>query len=380
MAAAAEHALFARKTGPNPWRIRAAPALLDGNVPLRAAQACAPFIAGNAVGFWLEPPSPIELAIDAKRARCSDPSARVSTTRDEVVVALDTQLEIEPVGGAIALDAARNRADIRVTVDRHMYSNRQTIFCTFRVHKRWLDRPIALDGPLASLTMFAPDARWSLATTDVARAMVERHAAFFDATYFAQKRAGATKRYRSISREPPASLVDASRSDAVVHSLGAPLATDEGALLVRVECAIEAEHFGAVTRCRCDADARRDRAQSIARALSALGATLGPSDRAFEYLAQYVVGHTNGDPHVLVKPALLAATREDWCLVIDCVADGGLRGVTEAAWFHAVPCVAVARGATRYSVGSTLARVRAVPRAMLSPTLSWRESSGATRS
>lgn len=371
MAAGAEPAVLVRAVGPRPWRIRPAPALLDGNVSLRAAQACAPFLAGNAVGFWLEPAAPIELRVDGRKARCSDASAQVAMVGDELVVTLDTALEVEPIGGSIELSATKNRADARASIDRHTFSSRQRIRCTIRVRKRWLDRDVTLDGPLASLTMIEPRARWRAADRDVARAMVERHASFFDPTYFAQKRSGATKRYRSMSRAHERSLVDPTLADAMLCPLGADVAMDDGAIILRTECAIDAENFGAITRCRCDSKALEARADAIGRALSSLGAPLERGDPALVYLSQYVVGHTHGDPHVLVKPSALAAVRDDWCLLIDCDAEGGLRGVTEAAWFHAVPCVFVAREAVKIGVGSTLARVRALPRAMLAPSLVW---------
>lgn len=360
-----EPRLLVRRARGASWRITAPSPLLDGHVPLRAAQACAPFLAGNAAGWWLSPPEPIVLRVDSRRVVANRPGVSVSLRDRSARVSIATGLVVEPIDAALVVERAFNRSDERVTVERARVERSQELVLSLSIPVERSRRELVLDGPLASMMLTPRRVRWIAADQKIARAMIERHASFFDASYFRAKRAGPTKRYRAMSRAPLDALVDPSIADGALFTLGPSIGVEEDALLVRAECAVEAEHYGAVTRCVVDRTALAARASAMRSSLARVGAALDPEHPAFAYWSQYAVAHVGGDPHVLLKPSLLVATRARWRLVIDGDTPSGLRGVTEGAWFHAAPVVLAVRGAMTLAAGAPLARVRVVPESML---------------
>jgi hypothetical protein len=350
------------------WSLRAPSSLLDGNVPLRAAQACVPFIEGNGAGLSLQPRRAIVLQKTRSTWTCADPSVSLMTRRGTLVATIDTGLTIEPVGGVLELDRSYNRSDRRVEIQRARVDVRTNLRLELSLSAPSDVEEIALDGPLASMIMTPDEVRWAGADAACAKAMIDRHAGFFDREYFVEKRQGATKRYRERGREPLASLVDPARCDAVALSLTSAVAREQRSLVVRAELAFNAENYGAHTRCRCDVNSIDARAVALRAALHPLR-EMTADDPSLLYFAHYAMAHTHGDPRVLVKPSLLVATREDWVLVVDGPRAECLRGVSEAQWFHAVPVVMDVFTRLSVRAGSPIARVRAIPRSMLHPAI-----------
>lgn len=353
------------------WSLSAPSPLLDGNIPLRAAQSCVPFVEGNGVGLSLRPPRPIVLAKRRGQWLCTDPSITVEPSRGALSLRIDTGLAVEPVGAEIEFERSFNRSDRRVKIQPTRIRVRTDLTLSMQVELDARDDELALDGPLASLLLLPAAPRWARADEPCATAMIDRHRAFFDRSYFAEKRDGATKRYRERSREALTSLVDPARADVLVLSLTSAASLDERGLALRAECAIDAECFGATTRCHTSAEAIASRAASLRAAIEPLRA-LPEDDPALLYFAHYAMAHTHGDPRVLVKPSVLLATREDWVLVVDGPRVESLRGVSEAAWFHAAPVVLDVHGRLRIRAGEPLGRARVMPRSMVHPQLELR--------
>lgn len=368
VAAEAEPIVRVSKRREAAWTVRAPSSLLDGNVPLRAAQACVPFVEGNGAGLVLRPPRGIVLQKQRSSWTCADRSVCVTHRKGALALTIDTGLTIEPVGGAIELDRAFNRSDRRVEIQSTRIDVRTDLSLELTLAAPSDQDEVFLDGPLASLLMVPTEVRWTGADADASRAMIDRHRAFFDRSYFAEKREGATKRYREHGREPLDSLVDPSRADAIALSLTSAVALDRRGLQVRAELAYTAENYGAHTRCRADAHALDERTRALRAALHPLR-ELPADDPSLLYFAHYAMAHTHGDPRVLVKPSLLVATRRDWVIVVDGPRAECLRGVSEAQWFHAVPVVMDVFTRLSVRAGAPIARVRATPRAMLHPQL-----------
>jgi hypothetical protein len=353
------------------WSLSAPSALLDGNIPLRAAQSCVPFVEGNGAGLSLRPPRPIALVRRRGQWLCSDPSVTVVPSREGLALRVETGLAIEPIGAVVECERSFNRSDRRVKIQQTRIRVRTDLALSMHVELDARDDEVALDGPLASLLLLPDAPRWLRADEPCATAMIDRHCAFFDRSYFAEKREGATKRYRERSREALSSLVDPARADVMVLSLTSAASLDERGLALRAECAIDAECFGATTRCHSNAEAIASRAASLRAAIEPLR-SLAADDPALLYFAHYAMAHTHGDPRVLVKPSVLLATREDWVLVVDGPRVESLRGVSESAWFHAAPVVLDVHGRLRIRAGEPLGRARVMPRAMVHPQVELR--------
>lgn len=346
------------------WSVSAPSPLLDGNIPLRAAQSCVPFVEGNGAGLSLRPPRPLVFARAGRRWVARDPAISLVESKGTLVATVDTGVHIEPVGGALVIERSFNRADRRVSVREQRIDARTALTLALELEIDPSADEIVLDGPLASAMLLPRAVRWGRADPRCASAMVDRHRSFFDRGYFEEKREGATRRYRDRAREPLASLVDGASMDVAVHSLTAAAGLVADALLIRAECAFRAENYGSITRCTVDPAAIEQRAQWLAGELG-----LASDDPALLYFAHYAMAHTNGDPRVLVKPSVLVATREDWCVLVDGPRSESLRGVSESAWFHAVPIVLDVRSRLAHKAGAPLGRVRALPRTMVRPRI-----------
>jgi hypothetical protein len=372
-AAADPITLVVRRTRADAWSLRAPDPLLDGNIPLRAARACVPFLEANGAGLWVAPPRTLTVERANRSVRCSDPTVSVQESRGVVTLRVDTGLLLElPEGATLAVDRAHNRSDWRVSVAPQRLASGAPLSLALSLPSSAIERgPAHLDGPLASLLVLPALARWASANETESRAMLERHQAFFDRAYFDRKRSGPTQQYRDRRRDAPRSLIDGREADAIAFAMHGGVALDGDALSLRAECGFSAEHYGASTRCTADPTAMQSRASAIVRALQALDPSIDPEDPAVLYLRNPIVAHTQGDPHALVKPALFAATRAGWSLVIDGGPAFVLRGVVDATWFHAVPVVVVVRESLHVAAGAPLARVRAVPDSMLRPSLQW---------
>ena len=381
-----EAALLCRAVASKPFRLEARDARLGGNVPLRAAQACPPFLAGNALGFQLSPPRPIaierrfgRLLVDPVPAR-----ARALGPR-EIELTFDTGLALEPAPGVVlCVERAYNRRDQRVTVVEQELAapTSGTLHITLRVRLSRKDGPTELAGELASITPFAPTALPHATTLAQAPDVGRAHLAFFDRSYFDDKRAAPTGKYRARlagRAEPPADAGEARML--VVHAGGAaPTLARSAAGVVRVELPLELDAVLRFHGQRVAAELDPKRLAARARGIEAVwGETFGelaaPTAGAVLYFTGYATPHAPGDPHVFFKPATLASLAPGWLAVLDGPAGDGwevLRGVTVPSLFHALPAVIeLHRERVALAAGTPLLRVRPVPERLAHLPLAW---------
>jgi hypothetical protein len=384
--------VFVSARGARPWRLLRRSQTLKGNVPLRAAQSCTPFLLGNAFGWQLEPPEPLRLRRGLTSLRVEPPplSAR-ALSAGAVEVRVDTGLTLRPLGGVLLqVERAHNRRDRRVAVVEEELAGEAPLHLVLRVALR-RGQEAVLSGELASIAPFAPlpssgpggATGLRQATLAEAPEVGRAHLSFFDQDYFAEKRGAATRRYRDLSASRARAGVEEGGAEGgevlLVHAGGAaplPSFSAGGALRLDLplELAARVSYFGQRVQVALDPAAQRARARRIeALWQEALGA--GPELGAIRYFTTYVTPHTAGDPHLFFKPAALLRTPPGWCAVIDGPADPAwevLRGVTEPDWFHALPAVlALHREEIALRAGTPLLRVRPVPRRLLQAGLRW---------
>lgn len=375
VAEVAERVVRVRRARSDALLIHAASPTLNGNIALRAAQACVPFVQGNSLGFVLSLPSPMRISRGPWGSlHCDTPRVALRTDASgDVAVSIETGLIFEdPTDARWLLDRAYNRHDRRIRMAPLRIVTGEPLVLTFTLGRAELAEPIVLAGPLASVSLEPLQSRWSIASESQRDAMRERHEAFFDQAYFDAKRQCPTRKYRSQSNDPHAPLVEPDTADAVVHALqphvvSARQGPAEGLSLVS-ECAVQCLCFGAATQASVAPAGVAQRMKSLARYDSE-----GAPTPASLYLARYAVGHSEGDPHVLIKPSVHIATRRDWVLVIcgpSAVTHSVLRGVIDTQWFHSVPVVLSLHRERAHIVPATeLAWVRAMPRDLCAPTL-----------
>ncbi|MBC8072989.1 MAG: hypothetical protein IAG13_32000, partial [Deltaproteobacteria bacterium] len=217
---------------------------------------------------------------------------------------------------------------------------------------------IELVGELACLAEIDAALPQRIATLGEHPSIAEAHLAFYDAAYFAEKREGATKKYRRLLAE---------RSPE--HSTDALVAVAFGPRTVALEpCArthaAEGPRSGSpalqlVFRNLIEFRARYDGLRvhidvdpgELARAAAVLetdwtdalgSARIGEHRGALWYLTKYFTPHVAGEPHFFVKPWALCATPPGISLLVDgCHGEGYdvLRGVVRSDRFGATPAV-----------------------------------------
>lgn len=379
-----------RVRGARPWRLLRRSQTLQGNVPLRAAQSCTPFLLGNAFGWQLEPPEPLRLRRGLTSLRVEPPPLHAQALSADMVEArFDTGLVLRPLHGLLLqVERAHNRRDRRVEVAEEELAGEAALHVTLRVALRRGQGEIVLSGELASVAPFAPlpggAAGLRQAGLMEAPEVGRAHLSFFDPAYFDQKRGAATRRYRDLSASRARAAEGAPADEGagevlLVHAGGAaplPSFSAGGALRLDLplELAARISYHGQRVQMWLDEAARQARARRIeALWQEALGAA--PELGAIRYFTTYVTPHTAGDPHVFFKPAALLRAPPGWCVVIDGPGTPDwevLRGVTEPDWFHALPAVlALHREEVALRAGAPLLRARPVPRRLLQSGLRW---------
>ena len=383
-----------RDRGAGRFRLVRRSPTLSGNVPLRAAQSCPPFLSGNVCGWQLVPARPLRLRRTLLSVEADPPPLRARLAGPETaVLTWDTGLSLRPAEGVVlVLERAYNRRDRRVLAHESVVSG--DVLLTVTVAIRRADGEVTLGGELASLLAFAPApevavlaladvARLPPAEAAAARGIAAAHLSFFDQEYFGEKRAAPTRKYRDLLRRagPGAGEAadDLAGSVVVLHGGGAVPAVQrspEG--LLRLELPVEVgarlRYHGHRVEVRLDEGALGRRAADIeARFRAALGDGAGPELGALRYFTTYVTPHSPGDAHLFCKPATLLRTPPGWVAVLDGVAAPGwevLRGVTDASWFPALPAVIEVHAAeVHLAAGAPLLRVRPLPRWLLDAEL-----------
>lgn len=416
------------------FRLETRSPTLDGSVPLRVAQGCAPLLAGNAYGHQLTLSRPLLLGERLGRVRLEAPEDLSRELRRLVDAALPrllahgllerdgawhralargvvsvtgrrrlalfTGLLLRPSAGLVLrVTAAANRRNTRIDVEEQLLGGEDgrlvPLLLTITV-PRDASPAVTLAGEVACLAPLRPGATVTRRPLREAPAAGRAHADFYDAAYFAAKKDGVTGKYRRLVAQEPdgapadarvelveAGPVDASIStlDRVTTAAGPATAPRPGGpveIAFRNAISFSALFDGHTLAIQPDRAALARIAEEIERTWDeALGAGYVEAHRgALWYLTKYFTPHTPGEPHFFVKPAALTVTPPGWsCLVDGCHGDGYdvLRGVVSTDVFHATPAVfrLWREGEPiRVAAGAPLLRVIPVPRALLST--SWR--------
>lgn len=402
-------------------------ATLDGNVPLRVAQACMPFLEGNALGWQVVLDAPL-----VARRRLGIPTVTLGPEleRQAASLAASVPLLVErgllPRGGAWARRLARGpvwveRGLVRVWTGL-LVRPRAGLWLRVAASKNRAIRglgvrevlvaddeaftPLVLDfelppagarigGEVASVVALEPSPR-ARATALLGPAEVEAaaraHARFYDARYFATKRGEVTKKYRRMLRAPAPEPIEGAPRLGVAHLAGAPPRLDVEPLF------LDASHTSprprpaeprTIARARFVADvglrARfdgqdaavtpdpTDLARGAGEVRAALARTFGEAwleenRGAVLYLTKYVTPHVRGEPHFFVKPWSFCVTPPGWSSLVEGVSGRGyelLRGVVWTDRFHATPAVFALEGPpVAVERGAPLLDVIPFPRAL----------------
>lgn len=355
---------------------------LGGSIPLRAARACTPFLAGNALGARLSLSSPVTLrrrlgrtALAASRdvvARhralvpllhrvglLSDALARRFAAGPCVVergrAELFTGVFVEPPAGEIVrVGHAGNRRPVTVDVEERLLGAGEgpaAVVLSLSL-ARGVDEA-TLGGEVGALVRLTP-ATVDEASIALAGELAARHGAFFDEAYFTDKKRAPTRKYAKRARRGAPSAdapvvariarLDApqlvARTRDVRGARGGLVATTT-ALELRAALDVDALYDGHTLSLSLDPAARDPYAARVSRGYQ----RLAPHDRhpgARLYLSKYATPHQAGEPNFFVKPPeLVETTRGASTLLVGALGDGweALSAVIETDWFHALPAV-----------------------------------------
>jgi hypothetical protein len=354
-----------------PFHLRERSPDLDGQIPLRAARACPPLLAGNAFGLSIVVDPPIQIDRGLRSIATSHPSLSARSRGSEVVVAFDTGLEISHrTEATLAIGRAMNRRDRRVRALPRPVPSARALVIELAIHLA-RNSSMVLRSEVANIGAFISDPKLDLRRASDARDLLGSHATFFYEEYFRKKRGAPTGKYKRILATRSTDATDATLADddpaIVVTTVGpVPASIARGddrisALSIPVELTLALEHHGLGVGIAMRPELVRRRAELIERTMrDVLGdaATNG----AIRYFTTYATAHAPGDPHFFLKPATLVASPADIRAVLD-GPDGegieGMRGVTEPAWFHALPAVAeMTRDRATLAVGKRAVTVR----------------------
>ncbi|AUX21237.1 hypothetical protein SOCEGT47_017170 [Sorangium cellulosum] len=425
---------------------------LDGAVPLRVAQACAPLLEGNAFGLQIALARPIEI----QRRLGSLHAEPVGEHREALLRAhraalprlisqgflapegawhralrgglawacraglgrprlrLWTGLLVRPDPGIwLRVAGAANRRNVLMEVSEAFLADDRA-FVPLVLELRIRDdapRPLRIEGEIGCIAPVCPDVQIETCSLAEAPEVGQAHAAFYDARYFAEKKAGeVTRKYRRLvgkagegsgeragegsgeragegSGGParvrlvvagPAAPEIAEITEVTTAAGPEPVPFRGGArrlasIVVRNAVPFRATFDGHTLAVAPEAPRLGEGAAAVERAFArAFGEGFLAANRgALWYLTKYFTPHPPGEPHFFVKPWAFTRTPPGWSSLLDGVHGDGydvMRGVVATDVFFATPAVFHVRriGAPiEVPEGAPLLRVLPIPRALL---------------
>lgn len=406
---------------------------LDGAVPLRVAQACAPLLEGNEAGFqvvfgrrlvarkrlgkrFLEASSALEDAVRAHLAAApllaaqgllgaawKERLVRSPWWTERGVLRIWTGLLVRPRSGTwLRVSATKNRATFGLRLRTTWIAGEDAhAFTPLVLDVEDYEDGTRLDGEVATVLPARPGLELVRAGDDDTRALAEAHADFYDARYFATKKGEVTRKYRrTVVRRPLEARDD---GGAVVAHLAGPPPE-----LVRVDRVLGPEAVaprplaagaprvallryahGVPLRVHWDGNTLEvvpDR-ETLAAGGRELRAELAricgegwarAHEGAVLYLTKYVTPHPHGEPHFFVKPWSFVRTPPGWSSLVEGISGEGhelLRGVVRTDGFHAVPAVfqVSATRPLRVRAGAPMLEVVPIPRELFGATFAARK-------
>ena len=399
---------------------------LDGSVPLRVAQACAPLLEGNALGHQifftkrlvvrsrlgrrgLEPTGELGDVDLAHRASVpflaahgflrSGGAWHIQLAKqwwwvERGVLRVWTGLLVRPRAGTwLRVTGKGSRAILGLGVRTGWIADGDELVPLVIDFDEAPDAT-RLEGEVATIVPVVPDVTVAIGSLRDAPELAHAHAYFYDAKYFATKKGDVTKKYRrtvatargkAAEADPPATIrvahVAGPRPDVVridrvtgpTSTTPVPAPAGRGLQVVRFLNAVPfTAHFDGNTLA---VEPDRVVLAAGARAIETeLAATLGAGFAAANkgsvlYLTRYFTPHPNGEPHFFVKPWAFTATPAGWSSIVEGVRGEGwdvMRGVVWTDRFHATPAVfSLLPGCrVRVPVGAPLLEVAAIPRSL----------------
>lgn len=400
---------------------------LDGSVSLRATQACAPLLEGNAFGqqVVLTRPLRIERVLGRWRA-CEDESwstlerarraalpmlrargllgadawpqlDRAVLTSERGIVRVWTGLCVRPRPGTwLLLASVGNRRRRSFTIQTRVVPDGWTPL--------WLEllpapdaRAIKLHGEVACLAVLEPGLRFERHTLAERPELGRAHLDFYEQAYFESKQRGEiTRRYRKTIDAEATEHVPAPCIAECVELGPCPGAIEplERCLLPSGPAQRVPAGLGKLERLRFDnllefsidwdgheVELHYDQAALLelaAKLRTNFTATLGRErveqhPGALWYLSKYFTPHPVGEPHFFVKPWALTRVPRGWSLLLDGIHGAQydvLRGIVHADQFFATPAVFQLFELARSSVpaGRPLLTATPIPRTHLHAT------------
>lgn len=391
---------------------------LDGSLPLRAAQHCAPVFEGNAAGFQISLVEPLTLRRTRRGVHVSMTPSGFDATQEEAPRRIEqlarsgvlrrggywhrllarealpvrgsrlhlwTGYLVRPLPGVcLRVGRAFNRRSRIAVVDHAIADATAFTPLVLEIDGRELgDEPLWVEREIGCVLPVAPATRMRVASIRSAPAVVRSFESFFDAPYFEMKKRRPTGKYRrmmrttSSARVPTTCDADVYFGGPAVHTVSAltrfhgpagvsTRAADGVALphcTVRNTGAIDAFWDGqCFTR---EATALDDALRLFRRDWSA--ARGRPSSVAFEALAHYFHPAYRDDPYWLLHPWVFTVTPPGWSTVVEgsnVARCDGMRGIIRTDRFHAVSMVyrMYGPGAVRVPRRAPLLRFFPIPR------------------
>jgi hypothetical protein len=407
---------------------------LDGSVPLRVAQACVPLLEGNAFGFQITLTRAIEVRKSLGRvtAEIADPHREAVLAAHRAALArlvaqgflartgywhrflekgpvqveragfgrarvrLWTGLLARPDHGVfLRVSGTANRRNLLVEVDEVVLAEHDAlvpVVLDLALRDGAPDR-VRLEGEIATIAPVLPDVaieeRALADELDLGRA----HTCFYDAAYFAAKKADPTRKYRRlVAREDDGTddaparcqLVAAGptaqaivTTDRFLGASGPATSSPAGGVLRSILFTnlvpFEARFDGHTLTVDPDRAALAAGARAVEETWeAAFGAGFVSEHRgALWYLTKYFTPHPPGEPHFFVKPWSFTRTPRGFSSLLEGLHGDGwdvLRGVVSTDVFFATPAVFRVQklgDPIRVGAGEPLLSVLPIPRRLL---------------
>jgi hypothetical protein len=393
---------------------------IEGSVAVRAAQACVPFLEGNAFGLQLSTRHPIviERRLGRSAKITSLEGAQLSTLHAAAlprlvahghvgerwargfeksplhesrgILRLFTGLLVRaPEGSWLRISATANRRSVAYEIDEVFVAPEDGLVPLVLSIRPRLDGPLRLDGEIATLALVQPGLAIEEKDLEGDRAIGEAHASFYDPAYFSTKKGDTTRKYKRlvahatkdaedaasrVVRAGPVSYAIETRDACLTRDHLAPVARSPGVRVIGFDSllAFDVAWDGMSVTIDFDREALARHARSLERTWTGVyGARFMEEHRgALLYLTKYFTPHPHGEAHFFVKPWAFVATPPGISSLVEGMHGEGwdvLRGVVATDMFHAAPAVFLLRRAgerVRVREGQRLVDVIPFPRAL----------------
>ncbi|MGZ3416732.1 MAG: hypothetical protein ACXVEE_02645 [Polyangiales bacterium] len=391
---------------------------LDGSVAVRAAQACVPFLEGNAFGLQLSPTKPI--VIERRLGRAPKVTTLDGVQLETLHAAALPRLRAHghvgerwargfeksvlhesrgifrfftgllvraPQGSWLRISSNANRRSVAYSIDEVFVAPEDGLVPLVLTIRPRVPGPIRLEGEIATVAAVRPGVAVGESELADERAVGESHAEFYDPAYFATKKGDTTRKYKRmvahldrhegegsarVVRAGPVSYAIETRDACLTRDHLAPVARSPGVTVVSFSSllAFDVAWDGMSVTIDFDRPTLARHARALERTWTEVyGASFMEKHKgALWYLTKYFTPHPHGEAHFFVKPWAFVVTPPGWSSLVEGMHGEGwdvLRGVVASDVFHAAPAVFLLRRAgdrVRIREGEHLLDVLPFPR------------------